>query len=229
MLNCGDIPEGPGALPGLERIRSFSLFNAGRISIRSLLPYNELEELRVTGPPGRVTDLDSLVLFPRLQTLTLRDCYELQAAEMPPAAAFPSLKSVMIDGIRVAGAALVAAPWGKRSASRYGANAPTHGCEPTWPTPLREWPDEHGARVGNAAMATYRKAAAAMERAANLEATREALHSFMATINRIAAKIPFDTIQREQVMDAFDELAALAGDALPSATVDTWFEEWDDT
>lgn len=228
MLNCSATPDGPTAIAGLEAIRALSLFNVRQLRIGELVPYQQLEELTVIGPPGGIPDLEELTLLPRLKKLFLRDCYGLNAAGMPRSSALPKLESVEIDGIRRADADLLTERLGKRTLSIRGKRSDAW-LRANLDNPFREWPEEHGVKVGKAAMAAYRKAAAALERPGELEAVRTALHGFMTAINKLSEREPFDTIQREQVMDAFDELASQAGDILPSETAETWFEEWDDT
>jgi hypothetical protein len=229
MLNCAAVPDGPPAIGGLEGIRALSLFNVCQLRIAELLSYQQLEELTVIGPPGGIPDLEKLALLPRLRKLFLRDCYELNAAAMPPSSALPSLESVEIDGIRRAAADLLEERMGKGVKLSIRGKRTDAWLRANLDNPFREWPDEHGKKVGNAAMAAYRKAAAVLERSADLEAVRTALYDFMAAINKISEREPFDTIQREQAMDAFDELARQAGGILPSETANAWFEEWDDT
>lgn len=229
MLNCTEVADSPPALSGLEEIRALSLFNVRRVRIEDLLPYRRLMELTVIGPPGGILDLENLARLPNLRSLFLRDCYELNAAAMPPSSALPTLEKVEIDGVRKSDADLVAERLGNRVKLSIRGKRSDSWLRANLDNPFREWPEEHGGKVGKAAMAAYRKASAALERPADLEAVRNVLHEFMAAINKISAREPFDTIQREQVMDAFDELAAMAGDTLGSATADAWFEEWDET
>jgi hypothetical protein len=229
MQGCQDLTGAPSAVPGLERLRALSVFNVKEVRLERLLPYRELEELAIIGPPGAIAGLEVLASFPKLRHVTLRECYELDAAALPLASAFPALERVEIDGIRRTDATLFAqclaglphlSIRGKRTDAWLRANLQNA---------FREWPDEHGSTVGKAAMAAYRQATLALDRApADAEAIRVALQAFLAALSRVSAHYPFDTLQREQAADAFDELAARVADAVPLATARAWFDEWEE-
>jgi len=228
-VNCQGLADAPYAISGLERLNSLSLFNVKQVRLERLLPYQELVELTIIGPPGAIPDLERLAGFPKLRRLVLRDCYDLNAEALPPAAAFPALEKVEIDGIRQADAAsfaqrLAGIPGlsirGKRSDAWLRANLYN---------PFREWPEEHSPTVGKAAMSAYRKAALGLDRRpTDPDAARAILEAFIQTLNRLSARNPFDTIQREQAFDAFDELASRVADVIPLATMREWFDEWDE-
>lgn len=231
MQGCQHLSEGPRALPGLERLQSLSVSNVRELHVEHLLPYQALEELTIMGPPGAIHGLGGLTEFPRLRRLCLRDCYELDAVELPPASAFPSLEAVEVDGIRLPDAGVFSKKFsglkklslrGKRTDAWLRANLQN---------PFRDWPEEHGARVGKAAMTAYRQAVLALEKsgaAQDLDAVRTALEAFVQAFNRLSEREPFDTIQREQVADAFDELAERVTALVPLQTAREWFDEWDE-
>jgi hypothetical protein len=228
-LRCQGLPDGPEAIPGLERICALSLWGVREVRLECLLAFQELEELTIFGPPGTVTGLRELARFPKLRRLRLRECYSLGVEALPPASAFPALESVEVDGVRQADAVVLAERLaglgslsirGKRSDSWLRANLDN---------PFREWSDEHGSATGKAAMAAYRKAVTALDRAGSDAAlVQAALHAFVEAFNRRSARDPFDTIQREEVSDAFDELASRVTEAVPLATAREWFDEWED-
>jgi len=222
-----NLPEGAYALAGLERLHALSLFNVKQVRLERLLPYQELEELTIIGPPGEIVDIERLAAFPKLRRVVLRECYDLNAASLPPASAFPALESVEIDGIRQTDAAMLTQRLaglrqlsirGKRTDAWLRANLQNY---------FREWSDDYGPTVGKAAMAAYRKVTLALDGAqGDPEKIRAALQLFVAAFNRLSARDPFDTIQREQVGDAFYELAERV--AIPIATTREWFDEWED-
>lgn len=231
MQGCQHLPEGPRALPGLERLRALSLFPVRRVRLERLLPYRELEELTLSGPPGAVEGLARLAEFPKLRRVSLRDCYELDVHALPPASAFPTLEAVEVDGIRQADAAVLSQRLaGLKTLSLRGKRTDAW-LRAHLDNPFREWPEEHGASRGKAAMSAYRQAALALDRAGTAgepEAIRAGLEAFVRAFNRLSAREPFDTIQREQVMDAYDELASRVNGLVPVETTRQWFEEWED-
>lgn len=229
MEGCQEAPDGPYALKGLERLRALSLFHVQRVWLERLLPYQELEELTIIGPPGTVVGLELLARFPQLRRVTLRECYDLDASALPPATAFPALEKVEVDGIRQADAVLLTQRLvGLRQLSLRGKRTDAW-LRANLQNAFREWPDEYGSALGKAAMTAYRQATLALDRApADPEAIRAALHAFLAALNRVSARHPFDTIQREEVADAFDELASRVTDAVPLATTRAWFDDWEE-
>lgn len=231
MIGCQDVPDGPAAIPGLEALRALSVFHVTRLELERLRPYGALEELSVAGPPGEILDIERLAQFPRLAKLMLRDCYHLGADRFPARVRLPGLRSVSVDGVRQAEGALLKERLaglpelslrGQRTDAWLRANLDN---------PFREWPDDYGDTAGRAAMAAFRTALTALEKPAtraDAAAIRDVLQAFVDRFNRLSARAPFDTIQREQVADGYDELAGRVMGTVPLAEARAWFDEWDD-
>ena len=54
------------------------------------------------------------------------------------------------------------------------------------------------------------------------------LQAFVERFNRLSSRTAFDTIQREQVADGYDELVGRVAETVPLAEARAWFDEWDD-
>jgi hypothetical protein len=207
------------------------VFNVTRLELSRLLPYRALEELSVAGPPGEILDIERLAQFPRLAQLTLRECYRLSADRFPSLAELPGLRSVFIDGVRQDEGALVKQRLASVSELSLRGLRSDAWLRANLDNPFREWPDDYGATVGRAAMAAFRTALTALEKPstrADAAAIREVLQAFVERFNRLSSRTPFDTIQREQVADGYDELAGRVAETVPLAEARAWFDQWDE-
>jgi hypothetical protein len=223
-------PQPPRVVRGLERVGALQIWNARTVRIAPLLAYRELETLSISGQPScAIADPQHLARFPRLRRIELRHVYDLAAARFPAGRAFPALQQIEIDGLPAPAAAAVR----EKLRGAEGVELTLRGVRSqVWlranlQNPLRHWADEYGAKVGATACKAWRKASAtlgSLEGPAAPTARKRCLEAFIATFNQLDRTHCVDTIMREEVAEAFLELAGDVDDSVAEA----WFDDWRD-
>ncbi|WP_460341616.1 hypothetical protein [Actinoallomurus acanthiterrae] len=210
---------------GLTGVRDLRLNVQGEATLTGLEELADLESLHIrwSGPPGTLTDPETLGVFDHLESLQLTDAYGLEDVEALPAPGV--LRHFTINGVRKSVA--------KDLRARYRKSATTlslHGAKSdTWlavnlTNPLRDWVDDDE-RAGAAACKAYGDALRGIERdSGTAEATLQRLVERLNAIDERHGII--DTLRREQAGDAFMDLAARAG--IPDARAADWFDDWRD-
>lgn len=214
-----ELHGGPLKLPaGLVALRELAVGAMGSIDVAKVAKaFPALETLTVRGDATELLRVEALAKLPRLRSLTLYACYRLDAAKVP--AAWPALDRVTIDGHRKVDAAILKRALG--AAPRFELRG---GKTDAWlaanlDNPFRDWIDRDAA-VGKKAAAAWRKARGAKKIDAKV------LRAFIDVFNAIDGKTGLDTIDREEIGDAFHELATGAGFTPKEA--EAWFDAWRD-
>ncbi|MFD0076445.1 hypothetical protein ACFVIY_28830 [Streptomyces sp. NPDC127166] len=185
---------------------------------RLVAVFPNLTRLSLSGNLGTLTSAAALNRLPRLQGLTIRELFEMDAADCLLPRHVPEMEEVSLYGIPAGYAAAMRKAW--RPQVRHGVQLDVHGArKPEWvaasaANPLRDWGGrEHIPRAG------YRKAVA------QYEATRDAFlaevtggehcgsiaeigRAFAAAFNALDSRSSFiETVEREELFDALDFLA----------------------
>jgi hypothetical protein len=210
---------------GLTGVRGLRLNVQGEATLTGLGGLTDLKSLHIrwSGPPGTLTDPETLAAFEHLESLQLTDVYGLEDAEALPAPGV--LRHLTINGVRRSVA--------KDLRTRYRKSATTlslRGAKSdTWlaanlTNPLRDWVDDHE-RAGAAACKAYGDALRGIER--DSETAEQTLRTLVEKLNAIDERHGIiDTLRREQAGDAFMDLAARAG--IPGARAADLFDQWRD-
>ncbi|MBK9032677.1 MAG: hypothetical protein IPL61_15620 [Myxococcales bacterium] len=227
-VTIGPGPDGQPRLPvrGLPALRSLRLVNAATIEVAPLVAHPGLAGLYLHGTAVRIPDIEALAGLPGLRRLELVHCYGVDAARVPVAAqAWPALAYASVDGYRKPDAAR----W--RACLAGVATVELRGAKTdAWlaanlDNPFRDWIDRSPA-VGKQACAAWRKARAALGDGVGAGAAEPILRALITTFNALDGKHGLDTIDREEIGEAFHGLAAVAGVA--DATAAAWFDRWRD-
>jgi hypothetical protein len=209
---AGAAPPEPGLVAGLERAGEVACCNVRSLSARALAGYREAASLRFVRI-GELRELDALAGLPRLAELSFHDCYRL--ADL---AALPALRELRAVGVRKPDAALLKAFFAGAKVTFQDVRTDAW-LRVNADNPFAAWADDFGAAVGRAAVAAWKKAVPAIERAAAEHSTadvRAALEAFVAALAKLDAKAALDTTQREDVAEAFERLRAMAGEHAPA-------------
>jgi hypothetical protein len=210
---------------GLTGVRDLRLNVQGEATLTGLGELVDLKSLHIrwSGPPGTLTDPETLAVFEHLESLQLTDAYGLEDAEVLPEPGV--LRYFTINGVRKSVA--------KDLRVRYRKSATTlslRGAKSdTWlaanlTNPLRDWVDDHE-RAGAAACKAYGDALRSIER--DSDTAERTLRRLVERLNAIDERHGIiDTLRREQAGDAFMDLAARAG--IPDARAADWFDDWRD-
>lgn len=225
-LTVGPGPNGATPLParGLPALSALRVVNAAAVEVTALAAHPALTRLYLHGDAVRVPDVEALAALRALRVLELIHCYGLDAARVPVAAqAWPALERAVVDGYRkpdaarwkqvLAGVASVELRGGKTDAW-LAANLDN---------PFRDWVDRSPS-VGKRAAAAWRAARTAIGDGVGRREAERALRALVDAFNRIDAKDGLDTVDREEIGEAFFALAALAG--VDVATAEAWFDRW---
>ncbi len=225
-VSVGPAADGRTHLPvrGLPALRALRVVNAATIEVAPLVAHPALTHLYLHGTAVRIPDVEALAALPALRTLELIHCYGIDAARVPiAAAAWPALERASVDGYRkpdaarwkacLAGVATVELRGGKTDAW-LAANLDN---------PFRDWVDRSPA-VGKRAAAAWRTARTAIGDGVSRADAERILRTLVGVFNVIEGETGIDTIDREEIAEAFfglAENAKIAGD-----TAEAWFDAW---
>jgi hypothetical protein len=214
----------PTRIEGVPKLEALRHWFANEVDAREVARFRELRELEIMGDPTcAMSRCEKLAALAELRVLVLRNAYDVDAATLPAREKLRALERVEIDGVRAANAAAMRARFdGVARFSMRGVRSEKWLRE-NLDNPFREWSDEYGARVGAAAAKAWKTASRAIE-ALGARATapkiEAMLRAFVAAFNALDAKPGLDTIQVEQVSDAYDALVASANAACKRAPSD---------
>jgi len=218
-LSCG---EEPPVLPrGLEGTRHLTVLNPLRLELARLAELRDLEQLKVIGAPAVVADLHLLKRHPRLRSLELRDCYDLGDGALAGPEQLPALERLELDGVRAADAERFERVFGGGSTELAirGVRDDAWISENVH-NPFRDWDRSRPAAVARQARDAWRRAAEALGR--QPDRAEPILRAMIEAFNALDP----DTTAREEIADAFHDLAGQAG--LSEATAEQWFDRWRD-
>lgn len=203
---------------GLISVRDLHMTVPDSISAAELRVLEDLESLsiRFTGPPGSLLDAEELAAFRHLHTLSLRDAYGLEAASLP--SPWPTLRHLKVQGVRTAQTKPLKARYREIRLTVSGAKS-DRWLAANLHNPFRDWADDDK----QAADIACRAYAAAIKAIESAEA-RDVLQAMVEKLNTLEDFI--DTIRREEIAEAFFDLAERAG--VTSGTAEDWFDDWRD-
>ncbi|MCE9574371.1 MAG: hypothetical protein K8W52_14585, partial [Deltaproteobacteria bacterium] len=141
------------------------------------------------------------------------------------AQAWPALTRVSIDGYRTADAARWKACFAGVADLELRGGKTDEWLAANLDNPFCDWIDRDAA-VGKRAAAAWRTARAALGAGVTAAAASRVLKAFVAVFNAIDAKTGIDTIDREEIAEAFIGLASEAG--LDPAVAEARLDEWRD-
>ncbi len=227
------VTVGPGAdgrtrLPvrGLPALRALRVVNAATVEVAALAAHPALTHLYLHGDAVRVPDVEALAALRALRVLELVHGYGVDAARLPVAAqAWPALERAVVDGYRKPDA-----PRWKAALAGVASVELRGGKTDTWlaanlDNPFRDWVDRSPS-VGKRAAAAWRAARTAIGDGVGRRDAERALRSLVDAFNRLDARDGLDTVDREEIGEAFFALATRAGVDDPTAAA--WFDRWRD-
>lgn len=210
-------------ISGLARLRHLCFSSDEPFDCEELSCFPELAHIELNRVP-RLLSVEQLAKLTSLRRLEIDTCYDFDGDKFPIPAAWPNLELLSIDGLRKTDAATI-----KRRAGRDKRLKLRHARTAIWlktnlNNPFRDWPEHHSTRKANAAKKAYNVAVKAI--AAEPQSAEQTLRQFVDAFNKMDAKEGVDTADREEIAEAFLDLAAQAG-----ADVDHFeakFDEWRD-
>lgn len=210
---------------GLEELEGLEVWGCRSLAAGALEGYRELRSLSIHGGPETDLDPENLAGLRRLERLELRDLYAFDFATLPVAAAWPSLRSVEISGLRK-----TAVPLLKERLAGIADVAIRGGKSDEWLTanldnPFRDWVDQDASK-GRAAARSWTKRRTEIGAAPTPAKKKAVLKAFIGDFNALDAKQGLDTIDREETAEAFAQLADAAGFTRDEA--DELFAAWRD-
>lgn len=220
------VAERAAAPDGLDGIEDLLVIGGGTIGVAPLAGLRDLVTLTLVwkGPPGTLTEAETLAGLPRLTRLELTEAYGLEASTLPE---LPALDGLTVHGLRRRTATGLRARY-RRSGVRLAVSGAKND---TWlaanlTNPLRDWVDDHP-RAGELACKAYATAIRAIDAAPGPGSAEPILRAFVTKLNDLEAKYEIiDTLRREEACDAFAVLAARAGVAGEQA--EAWLDDWRD-
>ena len=157
------------------------------------------------------------------------ECYDFDATSLPSPDAMPRLEKLELDGLRGDAAALIAKQWkGFAGLSIRGKRSPGW-IRDNLGNPFFTWGDELGHAAVTQACRIYKTASTALDKLgedADANAVRAILEKFVTGFNRFNAKHDVDTMMREQICEAFLQLAQRRPALVNEEEVQPWIEEW---
>ncbi|MCB9574360.1 MAG: hypothetical protein H6709_19950 [Kofleriaceae bacterium] len=225
-LWVGPDDDGRLALPagGLARLDALHVWGARRVDAAAIATWTALTRLHVHGDAVTLDGVERLAALTALRRLELIHCYGLDAAAFPAAAtAWPALTSASIDGHRKADAAALRARLAGVASVELRGGKTDAWLSANLDNPFRDWVDR-AAAVGRAAAAAWRTACAALDGARSRRTTEAALRALVDAFNRLGDRHGLDTVDREEVGEAFLTLSRRAG--IDDATSGAWFDAW---
>jgi hypothetical protein len=201
------------ALPqlfGLEKTPALSIQGASEVSADWILRYPRIEQLSLN-VCTRVVGVAELAGLSELRALRLYDCFTLDLGEdFGTPRGFENLREVTINGTRknlvetfkrrFAGTEL------ELTNARTDAWLRTNA-----DNPFAEWLEHYPRPIATRARTIYKQACVALgKRGVTPAVARPILETFVAELNRLAKRRPFDTTMREDVDEAYETLLTLA-------------------
>lgn len=220
---AAELPE--RRVKGLAKMEALSVWPLKRAELRRLARYRRLRSLKLTGAPGSIEHVDALAELRRLKSLEIAELWDLDGNHFPPG--MPELEQVEIrgvvkDSVPALKQNLAGVPSVKISGARTQA-----WIDANLSNPFRGWEDDYP-RAAKPAMKAWKTAVAAAEKAgagAPRKAAQGILRALVDALNRVDEKQGLDTIQREEALEAFAELAERF-DAVAESDIDDWFDAW---
>jgi hypothetical protein len=185
----------------------------------SLLQFSSIRSLELR---GNVTNLSALAELKELRTLAIRGCPDL--AGMPDLDTWQQLGSFIASDIEARGGKVLRGQLDqlKKSGRMTERSTISQLREPIW------FATEHGlpfaawaGKPARLATRAYKQAAIAVARATSQDDVRSALITFVEVFNTVP---DIGTIEREDVSDAVDRLAALAPAHATPEMAQAWFD-----
>lgn len=218
---------------GLPRLTSLRMAGIERLDLAALTQtYPKLQALNLWGRPGTLQNVAALAALSDLCDLMLIDLFGFAADDFPAPQQLPRLASLTLSS--------VPKELGKSVAQRFAHVRyvdVTKLREPDWMAqnlnnPFRSWEGRDNVRTTDAkaaftAYVTAQKQLTKLTEGSSEQAEVEAvLKTFVATLNKLATRSALETQERDEAVRAFRTL--LQGTAVPVATGDRWWEQWED-
>ncbi|HEV3480058.1 MAG TPA: hypothetical protein VG144_11500 [Gaiellaceae bacterium] len=217
----------PALISGLERLTRLHIqLDSTTLNLRDIPPLPELDELRAWGRGGSLVGLEALANFPRLRIIAFYEFFEFDAESFPPATTWPDLDTVEFHGLPVENARLLRRRLRDVYRLRISGTRPAEWIEATRGNPFHHWVDRDPA-IAHRACAAYVAAARSIAKIgadAPSEDLETILKRFVAAFNRINRTGFVETVERDEIWAAFQQLAATAG--LEPPEVQARFDQW---
>ena len=195
---------------GLDATTRLHVHGASEIKAEWLLARPKLEALSLA-KCSRIANFSTLADLPALRSLQIRECYNMDLGDdFGALRGFESIETISLRGVRKTDAALFKQRFvGKtlqladaRSEAWLRVNADN---------PFAAWLESGERAVATRARSIYKKACVALAKPeVTPPAARPILATFVAELNGLAKRHPFDTIMREDVDAAYEKLLTLA-------------------
>lgn len=202
-------------LPGLPAASGFRSYGVKQLDLAAVAEHHpDVRTLFLVGAPGRVTGTAALARLTALEELTMVDLYGYAPDELPGPDDLPALRKLDLDGTPADVASLAKKAW-KPAVARGVEVSITKPRKAEWlaanlDNPFHRWDDAKAAPLYKALRSGLPKDAEA------------AVTAYVAGFDKLHAKRPLDTIEREDVMTAL--AGALADQDLTKAEQDRLFD-----
>ena len=221
-------PGIPNAVLGLELISALHIWHAARIRFGEFACCTALERLDIRGPRTVIEDIAAIARFTKLRNIRMLDCYDFGVEDFPVPGTFPQLESIGFDGLRTDDAKKL----GERLKDYPGLSIRGKRTE-SWirknlENPFFTWGGEHGEAIGSRACRIYNLASTAIDKFDTVVAAddvRAVMQKFVEAFNRLGADYALDTIMREEIGDAFNELIRRKPETVTEADASAWFDD----
>jgi hypothetical protein len=220
-----DLAEGElGFIAGLDGLTQLEVWHARAVPAGVIARFPALRKVVLRADLGTLLDGERLGELRHLEALELHDFYGYDFASLPAAEIWPSLRRVEIAGFRKSAQPLLKEKLADvRDLSLRGAKTDAW-LAANLDNPFRDWVDQDAAK-GRKAAASWTKRRSAIAAAASPTEKKAVLEAFIGDFNQLDAKHGLDTIDREEVGEAFAALTEAAG--LGDET-DALFDAWRD-
>jgi hypothetical protein len=226
--------QATGAVPsvhGIDQVHGLRVNEVAELDLWDVVDtFPNIEYLHLFGAPGTLSELAALTELPKLEALWLRDLFGYAPEEFPALGELPALTRLNLDSVPADVAAAVRKGCKKVPRIALSVRKPR---APEWlqqnlENPLRHWDGREGipAAVVKKARAAF-MAALRQVREANAAGTADARYA--TTVTRAVAEFLevvgalnrkhqfFYTLERDEVIDAVDMLAAQLSESARAA------------
>lgn len=228
-------PDGEPFVHGLERLGALHLNKVKELDLQPVIRrYPYLEEIRLWGKPGNVTNMSSIAQLPNLQRFTAYDMFGFTGEQFPGPDELPRLTWLWLTSVPADAAKAVKDKYKKETAKGLDLSV-TKPRKAEWlqenvHNPFRDWDgrDHISAAHAKKAAAVYKKTLAAIASAEqqakdglSAAETEQALRSVVAdytvAFNKMDRKSVFiETVEREEI---YEVLTGLLGSVKEKLTV----------
>ncbi|WP_429842527.1 hypothetical protein [Brevibacillus sp. FIR094] len=225
---------------GLDQLGGLNLHDVTELDLQPLVQrYPSLQDIRLRGKPGTLSNLGSIQHLKELLTFTTYDLFGFTGDEFPSPDQCPKLSSLWMTSLPAEAAKTIKAAYKKEVKNGLDLSI-TKPRKPEWlannlTNPFRDWDGREHISIthANKAASLYKKmntAISALEKQSNEDATnteeiqtalRSLVKEYTETFNKMDRRTGFiETVEREEIFVVLDELLQSAQRNLATAGVE---------